>query len=686
MAVPREIRQRIEKGDLDTVESAWLEHATEAPQDLEWFSGIGRHLAGSGHADIARTLLEMLSDELRGRGLARERLELLREAGEVMVSKSRLHEAVIEALREVWGAHPSFEPGLDSFHLRRSARDPAEIWDRVSRLESVLRFVPGTIVWIEGHGAGRIRDLNMELESFRVELESGREIRVGFRAAGKLLTTLAADHFVVQKMEDPARLRELRPPELLERILTSFARAVTVAELRTAVEGLVPAERWTSWWTAARRHPQVVASPTVRNAYAWAGSSEEATASVWRQFESAPAAAQIEMLRKADAQDDEVRGRMIETLERRARTALATEPGLAFEIALALERHQIEPELTPAAQITAFANPERFIASIASKVVRGRAYDLVRERRSDWPQVLAGAASVETEPSLLAALFEALEAHDRAIVERLVDRALVQPSDAPALFTWIAERAAGDEALRASAPLRLFKRILLALVRDELQPYRRRLVALSESGGTLPRLLPHFTEADAVEALESLRKSTGLSTDRKRSLEDAVMLRFPALRVTEEPLYALEDSIRAKREELKTLLEQEIPRNRRAIEEARALGDLRENFEYKSARQRHEYLSARAGELSGELSRSKPIDLARLDLSRVGIGTAALLRDETGSERQLTLLGPWESAPESGVLSYQSEVAQSLLGRKPGDEVDLDGKSYRVVAISPARV
>jgi hypothetical protein len=71
MAVPREIRQRIEKGDLDAVESAWIEHATEAPEDLDWFTGIGRHLAGSGHADTARTLLEMLSDELRGRGLAR---------------------------------------------------------------------------------------------------------------------------------------------------------------------------------------------------------------------------------------------------------------------------------------------------------------------------------------------------------------------------------------------------------------------------------------------------------------------------------------------------------------------------------------------------------------------------------------------------------------------------------------
>jgi transcription elongation GreA/GreB family factor len=115
------------------------------------------------------------------------------------------------------------------------------------------------------------------------------------------------------------------------------------------------------------------------------------------------------------------------------------------------------------------------------------------------------------------------------------------------------------------------------------------------------------------------------------------------------------------------------------------MGDLRENFEYKAARQRHEYLSARAEALSNEIARSKAIDFARVDLSRVGIGTAARLRSEDGEERSLTLLGPWESAPETGVLSYQSEVAGLLLGRRPGEEVDLGGKLYRVIAIDPAR-
>jgi transcription elongation GreA/GreB family factor len=685
MAVPRDIRQRIEKGDLEFVESAWLERVTEAPQDLDWFTGIARHLAGSGHGEAARALLEVLADELRGKGMLRERLDLLRSSGEILVSKSRLHETVLEALREVWGAHSSFEQALDSFGLRRSARDPAEIWDRVGRLESILRFTPGTIVWVEGHGAGRVGEVNLDLEGFKIELHERGDLRVGFRAAGKLLQTLEAGHFVVQKIEDPAPLRELTPPQLLERILTSFQRPVTAAEIRTAVEGLVPAERWTSWWASARRHPQVVASSSVRNAYVFAGSNEEAASALWRQFESAPPSTQIEFLRKADAQDAELRPRMIQSLRERARAALAAEPGLAFEIAYALDRVQPDSDLAPAKLIAEAPNPDRLLASIATKAVRARAYEIAREARADWPQVFATAVLTETEPSLLSQLVDTLTAHDPVAVGRLVDRALVQPADTPAFFTWIAERAGTDAALRGPSPLRLWKRILVSLGRAELQPYRKRLTALAESGGTLPRLLPVLTEAEAADALESLLKSTGLSLDRRRALEAALHLRFPDLREVEQPLYALEESIRLKREGLRALLEEEIPRNRRAIEEARAMGDLRENFEYKAARQRHEYLSARAEAMSNEIARSKSIDFANVDRSRVGIGTVARLRSDDGEERSLTVLGPWESAPELGVLSYQSEVAQLLLGRREGEEVDLGGKLFRVVAIDAAR-
>ena len=80
---------------------------------------------------------------------------------------------------------------------------------------------------------------------------------------------------------------------------------------------------------------------------------------------------------------------------------------------------------------------------------------------------------------------------------------------APAAFAWLAERAADDEALRARNPLRLLQQILAAMTRDEFAPYRLRLLALAESGGTVPRLLAHLTEDQAAQADDAMQRAPG---------------------------------------------------------------------------------------------------------------------------------------------------------------------------------
>ena len=107
----------------------------------------------------------------------------------------------------------------------------------------------------------------------------------------------------------------------------------------------------------------------------------------------------------------------------------------------------------------------------------------------------------------------------------------------------------------------------------------------------------------------------------------------------------------------------EVPANRKAIEEARAMGDLRENFEYKSARQRHEYLNTRAAALNADLSRARPIETPGMDTSEVRIGTRVRLVRQ-GRLRVMTILGPWESKPEEDIISYESDLAKDLLGKK----------------------
>ena len=112
------------------------------------------------------------------------------------------------------------------------------------------------------------------------------------------------------------------------------------------------------------------------------------------------------------------------------------------------------------------------------------------------------------------------------------------------------------------------------------------------------------------------------------------------------------------------------------------MGDLRENFEYKSARQRHEYLSARVEALKGDLGRVRAFDPAGIDTSEVRVGSRLALESEAGESRSLTILGPWESAPEEGIISYDSELGQSLLGSKVGEVVTVEGDRFTLKKIA----
>src|SRR5436305_8993967 len=158
-------------------------------------------------------------------------------------------------------------------------------------------------------------------------------------------------------------------------------------------------------------------------------------------------------------------------------------------------------------------------------------------------------------------------------------------------------------------------------------------------------------------------------------------MKFPTLREPEaEPVYATAQSLEQKRAELTNLKTVEIPANSKALQAAREMGDLRENFEYKAARARAEYLSARVGELASELSRVRVVEPGEIDTTSVRVGTKLVLTNGD-IHREVTILGPWESAPEHGVYSNQSDVAKALLGHAAGDIVSFMGNDYQIESI-----
>jgi transcription elongation factor GreA len=143
-------------------------------------------------------------------------------------------------------------------------------------------------------------------------------------------------------------------------------------------------------------------------------------------------------------------------------------------------------------------------------------------------------------------------------------------------------------------------------------------------------------------------------------------------------------SFEAKQHEYELLITEKIPENKQAIVTAREHGDLRENSEYKMARQDQETLMAQKAQLEADLARAQITDFTDATDQAAGIGTVVTLKSAKGKVYTYTLLGAWDSDPDQHILSYQTPLAQQLLGKTVGDSImcSLDGRSEEVCTLS----
>ena len=110
----------------------------------------------------------------------------------------------------------------------------------------------------------------------------------------------------------------------------------------------------------------------------------------------------------------------------------------------------------------------------------------------------------------------------------------------------------------------------------------------------------------------------------------------------------------------------------KVIDEARELGDLKENAEYHAAKDKQGLMEARIAELTDIVGRAQVIDPSKLAHERVSFGSTVVMTDQdTDEELKYTIVGGTESNPSKGLISFQSPVAKAILGKEEGDEVEI---------------
>ena len=139
-------------------------------------------------------------------------------------------------------------------------------------------------------------------------------------------------------------------------------------------------------------------------------------------------------------------------------------------------------------------------------------------------------------------------------------------------------------------------------------------------------------------------------------------------------------------EELKHLKSVERPAIIRAIAEAREHGDLSENAEYHSAREKQSFIEGRVKELEAMISLAEVIDPAKFSGAIKFGATVVLVDEDSGEEKTFQIVGETEANIEKNLLNIRSPLARALIGKDEGDSVDVvtpGGKrSYEIISIA----
>ncbi|MDR3301230.1 MAG: transcription elongation factor GreA [Spirochaetaceae bacterium] len=126
-----------------------------------------------------------------------------------------------------------------------------------------------------------------------------------------------------------------------------------------------------------------------------------------------------------------------------------------------------------------------------------------------------------------------------------------------------------------------------------------------------------------------------------------------------------------KQKQLADIMEVQVPQNSKEIAFALSLGDLRENAEYKAAKEKQEMLNSQVVKLKSEIERASIFDPATIDTGHVSFATTVTLDNKTTARQEIyTILGPWESDPDNKIISYLSPLGEAMINKRVGDKFD----------------
>lgn len=715
MAYLEEFRAQITNRDFSKFWQLWEEYCTSDTVEVEEFLDLLKMIKASDfnrqfgqYVETALPLWETIKDK-------NDSYEVLKLLIDLQTTNSpKLAEITLNAIKEKYPNDPQLNERLRLVGLRTKEN----FQNALANYDLLYHMEKGKyVIHTGGWGAGEIVDISPVREQLTVEFEHipGRKYFT-LENSFKNLLPLASDSFLARRFADADELeKDAREDsvKVIKQLLQDLGPK-NAAEIKDEMCGLViPEKDWAKWWQGTRsklkkdtmietpealrdsfrlRKTEVTHEQRFHTAIGKQSDIDDIIQTSYSFARDMPA-----MLKKQDVKE-QITSKLLAALSNPEITHAQE-----LQILIFLEStfdHKIE-ENTVQKIIEELDDFEEIINAIEIVAFKKRVLTLIRQYRQDWKNIFLKHLFSLQQSTLRDYMLKELNQEDskRLLIEKLND--LCQhPLDAPEFFVWYFQKIIGKNKddlpfSNKEGHLKFFESFLILFSLLDGKPEYRDLskkmyTLMSSKRYAVVRGIIEGTTLEYIKEFLLLASKCQTFTDHDqkilRSLAEVVHPSLVQNKQRKESatldgltLWTTEEGYNRTKEHLQRISTVELVETAREIEAARALGDLRENSEYKFAQEKRARLQSEMKHLSDLLNRARIITKADISLDEVGVGTIVDLKDSKGSLSTFTILGPWDADPDKGILSSQSKFSQALAGLKKGDKFLFRDEEYEVM-------
>jgi transcription elongation factor GreA-like protein/transcription elongation GreA/GreB family factor len=559
-------------------------------------------------------------------------------------------------------------------------------------------------------GFGRITAVDVVFSRFTIDFigKEGHTMDLGFSADS--LQPITKDHILARKLSDLENLRQtaaLHHLDLIKVVLKSYDGKATLDQIQKILVPDVIAEDWKKWWEVARREmkkdghfliPTKKTDPIVYQSEETSLQDRLLTDFRAGKGLKAKVAVTFEALKSLEdlTDRDALANEMVATLNAEIATHQRTQPAVALEaifvrddLRTACNLPPIEGEVDSASLWQAELRLGSLLEDIAASKHR-RALQSFKDSTPLWHEALLGVVnSVGTK--LAGEIAHTLISGGKldALKETLA-RLISQHSVSSDLLLWLCKDRS-DSFADILGP-EVFRAALTAMERDqfmEKRSNRLRDYILDDQ-----ELIVDLIGSADLEIIKDMTRALQLSPVfddmDKRSLLGRIVKSYPAIQsiisggeaTRQEATHQVSwDSLERRKNEYTELVQKTIPANSKEIAIARSYGDLRENHEYKAAKEMQKVLMRRKTELEVDLGKARGTDFANAKTDVVGLGTRVRVTDlGNNTSETYDILGAWDGDPDKNILSYLTPLGQCLMNQAVGEvaEFEFEGSKKKL--------